>query len=71
MSIALETAPRRPRTIEKIINPKNLPEAGFQSYTELVNNALDQREDFIAGEFRNPRLEHSRFRDMSALIGVL
>ena len=67
MSIALETAPRRPRTIEKIINPKNLPEAGFQSYTELVNNALDQREDFIAGEFRNPRLEHSRFRDMSAL----
>jgi len=67
MSIALETAPRRPRTIEEIINPHNLPEAGFQSYTELVNNALDQREDFIAGEFRNPRLEHSRFRDMSAL----
>ena len=67
MSIALETAPRRPRTIEEIINPHNLPEAGFQSYTELVNNALDQREDFIAEKFRNPRFEHRRFRDMSAL----
>ena len=67
MSIALETAPRRPRTIEEIINPHNLPEAGFQSYTELVNNALDQREDFITGKFRNPRFEHRRFRDMSAL----
>ena len=67
MSIALETAPRQPRTIEEIINPHNLPEAGFQSYTELVNNALDQREDFIAGKFRNPRFEHQRFCDMSAL----
>ena len=55
------------RTIEEIISPKNLPEAGFQSYSELVNNALDQREGFIAGEFRNPRFEHSHFRDMSAL----
>ena len=68
MNKGLELASHQPRTIEKIINPRNLPEAGFQSYTELVvNNALDQREDFIAGEFRNPRLEHSRFRDMSAL----
>ena len=55
------------RTIEEIISPKNLPEAGFQSYTELVNNALDQREDFIAGRFRNPRFEHSHFCDMSAM----
>lgn len=67
MSIALEIAPHQPRTIEEIINPHNLPEAGFQSYTELVNNALDQREDFITGKFRNPRFEHQRFRDMSAL----
>lgn len=55
------------RTIEEIISPKNLPEAGFQSYTELVNNALDQREDFIAGRFRNPRFKHPHFCDMSAL----
>lgn len=67
MSIVLEMVPRQPRTIEEIINPHNLPEAGFQSYTELVNNALDQREDFIAGKFRNPRFEHRRLRDMSAL----
>ena len=55
------------RTIEEIISPKNLPEAGFQSYTELVNNALDQREDFIAGRFRNPHFKHSHFGYMSAL----
>ena len=67
MSIAPEIAPRQPRTIEEIINPHNLPEAGFQSYTELVNNALDLRKSFIAGEFRNPRFEHSHFHDMSAL----
>lgn len=67
MSIASEIAPRQPRTIEEIINPHDLPEAGFQSYTELVNNALDQREDFIAGKSRNPRFEHRRLRDMSAL----
>ena len=64
---APETAPCQRRTIEEIINPHNLSEAGFQSYTELVNNAHDQREDFIAGKFRNPRFEHSHFRDMSAL----
>ena len=67
MSISPEIAPHQPRTIEEIINPHNLPEAGFQSYTELVNNALDQREDFITGKFRNPRFEHRRLRDMSSL----
>ena len=65
--MAPEIAPHQPRTIEEIINPHNLPEAGFQSYTELVNNALDLRKSFIAGEFRNPRFEHSHFHDMSAL----
>lgn len=67
MNKGLELASHQPRTIEKIINPQNLPEAGFQSYIELVNNALDQREDFIAGKFRNPRFEHLRLHDMSAL----
>lgn len=65
--MAPEIAPHQPRTIEEIINPHNLPEAGFQSYTELVNNALDLRKSFITGEFRNPRFEHSHFHDMSAL----
>ena len=55
------------RTIEEIISPKNLPEAGFQSYTEFINNALDQREDFIAGRFRNPHFKHPHFCDMSAM----
>lgn len=62
----MEVVPPR-RTIEEIISPKNLPEAGFQSYTKLVNDALDRRGDFIAGRFRNPRFEHSHFCDMSAM----
>lgn len=66
MNIKIEAVSPQ-RTIEEIISPKNLPEAGFQSYTELVNNALDQREDFIAGRFRNPRFKHPHFCDMSAL----
>lgn len=66
MGIKMEVVPPR-RTIEEIISPKNLPEAGFQSYSKLVNNAPDQREGFIAGEFRNPRFEHPHLRNMSAL----
>ena len=30
-----------PRTIEQLINPRELPEAGFQSYNKLTNNAAE------------------------------
>ncbi|MDO5343294.1 MAG: hypothetical protein Q4F02_00045 [Candidatus Saccharibacteria bacterium] len=30
--------------IETLINPRHLPEAGFQSYAELTSDALDQRD---------------------------
>ncbi len=53
--------------LAEIINPQKLPEAGFQSYEELKNNATSQKESFLAGEIVNPHLEHSRFRDLSAM----
>lgn len=53
--------------IETLINPRHLPEAGFQSYAELTSDALDQRDDFIAGKLRNPHLTHSRLHDMARL----
>lgn len=53
--------------LAEIINPQRLPEAGFQSYEELKNNATGQKEAFLAGEIVNPHLEHSRFRDLSAM----
>lgn len=67
MNKTFEITPNRPRTIEEIINPNNLPEAGFQSYAELVNNSSDQRDDFIDGYFRNPHFEHYRLHDVSVL----
>lgn len=67
MNKTFEITPHRPRTIEEIINPNNLPEAGFQSYAELVNNSSDQRDDFIDGDFRNPHFKHHRLQDISGL----
>lgn len=53
--------------IEQLINPKVLPEAGFQSYAELVSDAATQREGFLQGEYRNPTLTYSRMGEVDRL----
>lgn len=53
------------RTLVETINPKNLPEAAFQSYEKLSNNALARREAFLASKSRNPDLLYSGFRNLS------
>lgn len=53
--------------LAEVINPKRLPEAGFQSYEELKNNAVGQKAAFLAGEIVNPKLEHPKFRDVSRM----
>lgn len=59
---------QQPKTIEQLINPKNLPEAGFQSYREFIDNSsLDQKNDFIDGSIMNPTLNHPRLRDLSGM----
>ena len=61
----LEFTNKNKKTVEQLISPKNLPEAGFQSYGELVSDALDQKDSFIFGDVRNPELTHSRFQDLA------
>ena len=53
--------------LAEIINPRRLPEAGFQSYEELKSNAVGQKAVFLAGEVVNPRLEHTRFHEVSRM----
>ena len=51
--------------LAEVINPQKLPEAGFQSYEELKNNSVSQKTAFLAGDIVNPKLEHSKFQDVS------
>ena len=39
-----------PRTIEQLINPRELPEAGFQSYNKLISNEEEKKVAFVSGE---------------------
>jgi len=53
--------------LREIINPLNLPEAGFQSYREFVNNATEQRDNFLAGKVRNPHFTYPKFYQLSRM----
>ena len=53
-----------PRTIEQLINPRELPEAGFQSYNKLTNNAAEQKAAFVSGEQIHLNLTHPRLRKL-------
>lgn len=48
-------------SVKEILNVKNLPEMAFQSYEMLKNNAVELKNDFFDGKFRNPKLEYSKF----------
>lgn len=48
----------RRKEIIDLLNPRTLPEAGFQSYEMLNHNALSKREAFLSGESRNPELQY-------------
>lgn len=66
MSTEIENAvEQKSSRLAEVINPQRLPEAGFQSYEELKNNSVSQKAAFLADEVVNPRLEHSKFRDVS------
>ena len=54
-----------PRTIEQLINPRELPEAGFQSYNKLTSNAAEQKVAFVSGEQIHLDLAHSRLRSLA------
>ena len=68
MNIETESAiDKKSSRLAEIINPQNLPEAGFQSYEELKNNSVGQKASFLAGEIVNPSLEHPKFQDVSQM----
>ena len=60
-----ETKNTEPRTIEQLINPRELPEAGFQSYNKLTNNAAEQKAAFVSGKQIHLDLVHPRLRSLT------
>lgn len=54
-------------TLKEAISPRHLPEAAFQSYEELINDGVEQRQDFIDGVFRNPDLKYRKLQDLSRM----
>ena len=52
-------------TLEHEISPRNLPEAGFQSYEMLKNDASAQKASFLSGETRNPELSYPHLQSLS------
>ena len=59
-----ETKNTELRTIERLISPRELPEAGFQSYNKLTNNAAEQKAAFVSGERVHLGLAHPRLRSL-------
>ncbi|MFZ1301138.1 MAG: tyrosine/phenylalanine carboxypeptidase domain-containing protein [Candidatus Microsaccharimonas sp.] len=53
------------KTAERITDPRELPEAGFQSYEKLKNNSVAEKPVFLSGEIRNPRLEYSGLKNLA------
>lgn len=52
-------------TIEHEIGPRNLPEAGFQSYEMLKNDASAQKASFLSGGIQNPDLSYPHLQSLS------
>ncbi|MBC7746538.1 DUF1704 domain-containing protein [Pedobacter sp.] len=68
MSIeASSTQELKTSRLAEIINPLNLPEAGFQSYEEFKNDAVGQKEQFLNGDIVNPHLDYPKFKDPSGM----
>ena len=57
----------RSSRIAELINPVNLPEAGFQSYEELKNDAVAQKERFLSDEIEMPVLDYPAFQNLSGM----
>ncbi|NCU29375.1 hypothetical protein EOM60_02060 [Candidatus Saccharibacteria bacterium] len=51
--------------IEHELNPRNLPEAGFQSYEKLKNDASTQKASFLSGRIRNPELAYPHLQSLN------
>ena len=67
MESMILSSERKSALLGEVINPQKLPEAGFQSYEELKNNAASLKPAFLAGEILNPNFSYSKFYDLSKM----
>lgn len=63
----LDDATERRAKLAEVCSLRNLPEAGFQSYEMLANDALKQRDSFLASESRNPEIHYKKLADLSGM----
>lgn len=54
-------------SVAELLLPEHLPEAGFQSYESLKNNAAALKDDFINDRVANPDFEYSALRDLATI----
>ncbi len=54
-------------TVETLVNPRTLPEAGFQSYEMLKSDAVAKKSAFLTGEIRNPDLNHPYLHSLGTM----
>ena len=67
-----ESAPK-PRPLTEVLNPRNTPEMGFQSYEALGGDGAyrdKQKSDFIKGDIVNPTLDYPKLDDSELNQGI-
>ena len=67
MNMSEQLSKERVRNITEVINPINLPEAAFQSYEMLVNDAVARKAQFLVGDSRNPELKYTKLHELSMM----
>lgn len=59
--------------LSEILNPRNTPELGFQSYEMLAGDGdyrLEQQNAFLAGEIKNPELDYPKLDAVALRSGI-
>ncbi|MGB3009047.1 MAG: hypothetical protein WBB33_01695 [Candidatus Saccharimonadales bacterium] len=59
----IEKDSSRQSEVLELLKPTSLPEAGFQSYEMLSNDATHQKADFLDGKTRNPQLRYPKLEN--------
>lgn len=65
MVIETEKLSEKQQTIEQLLDPRQHPEVGFQSYEMLKNNSTDKRNEFLSDEIRNPSLSYPYLENLT------
>lgn len=63
----IDNESRKNLGIETFVDPRSLPEMGFQSYEMLKNDATTQKATFLANEMRNPELTYPHLSSLAKM----